>query len=140
MADFSFLALPNMQGLYIVWYLKVIAVITIFGVSVFFLLLRRIRHSRQKNLSVQQQTFQTETEQLSRELLLQKLQSAHDQQLVKLFVEYTERFITTTPYADIQEILHHQWFTSQEVEDLIQLVYCDGKLSEALTHKIKNHF
>jgi hypothetical protein len=51
---------------------------------------------------------------------------------VSLFIEYLEKFLTTSPYANISELLLSQWFVVKEIQEIERVLYTDQKISKQL--------
>ena len=136
MSDFSLLALPNIEGIRVLRYIKILGIVLLFGVCLFFILYFVIRYRRwQKNMQ-QLEHFGKQTDTLAKQLLLQKISTSSGKVKLVLFIEYLEKFVTTKTYANISELLSLHWFTHQEVETLERVLYTDGTLSTKLETKI----
>ena len=108
MADFSFLAMPNIEGIVVVWYLRMIGSVLLFGVSIFFVHYFWLRYRRRQKSFAQAHEYDFTTQQLYKEMLIQKIFHASDTTKLVLFIEYVEKFITTKPYSDISTLLMTQ--------------------------------
>lgn len=108
MSDFSFLAVPNIEGIRILRYIRMLVGILLFGVSIFFVFYFLLRYRRRQKLVMQHKDFDNKTHQLHKEMLVQKIFHASDMMKLVLFIEYVEKFITTKPYMDVASLLMTQ--------------------------------
>lgn len=138
MTDFSFLAVPNIEGMRVLRYIKIFGIVLLFGVCLFFVLYFWNRYRKGKKLLQQLDSFDQRAQVLEQELVLQKIQKSSGKTKLVLFIEYLEKFITTEPYANLSELLIPQWFTLKEVHELTEVLYTDKKLSERLEIKLQS--
>jgi len=136
MSDFSFLAVPNIQGMRLLWYIQIFGIVILFGVCLFFVLYFLLRYRRRQKTIHQLNDFDHQAQHLKRQLLHQKIQKSWGKTRLVLFIEYLEKFVTTECYADLWELLLPKWFTHQEIEEIEQVLYTDKKLSKPLEEKI----
>lgn len=136
MSDFSFLAIPNIEGMRLWWYIQIFGIVILFGICLFFVLYFWMRYRKKKMLSHQFDAFDHQAQDLVKQLLLQKIHKASGKAKLILFIEYLEKFITTSAYANVSELLSAQWFTAKETEDLEQVLYADKEFSKHLEDKI----
>jgi len=105
MSDFAFLAVPNIEGMRVLRYIKVFGIVIIFGVCLLCFIYFIVKYRRAKLLVQQLQVYDEKAYVLERELFVQKIMKAEGKLKVSLFIEYIEKFITTTSYANIIELL-----------------------------------
>lgn len=108
MSDFSFLAVPNIEGIRVLWYVRMLLGFLLFGVSIFFVLYYFLKYRRQQKLVVQHKDFDQKTYHLHKEMLAQKIFHSSNNMKLVLFIEYVEKFITTKPYMDVSSLLRTQ--------------------------------
>ena len=101
MSDFSFLAVPNIQGMRLLWYIQIFGIVILFGVCLFFVLYFLLRYRRRQKLFHQLDAFDYQTHHLRKQLLHQKIQKSSGKTRLVLFIEYLEKFVTTEPYANL---------------------------------------
>lgn len=140
MWDFSFLAVPNIEGMRLWWYIQIFGIGIFFGICLFFVIYFRLIYRRKKALVYQLNNFDQQAQNLWKQLLQQKIQISTGKTKLTLFIEYLERFVTNKPYANVWELLLPQWFISKEVEECEQIIYADKELSKHIEHKIHNYF
>lgn len=80
--------------------------------------------------------FDQHAKELEKQLFLQKIRKSLGKELLILFIEYLERFVTNEPYANLLELLIPQGFTHKEAEELSEVLYTEKKLSKHLETKI----
>jgi len=136
MLDLWFVAVPNIEGIRFLWYLKVIVMILVFGFSLFFLLLFVIRYRRASMLLQQTEEYSYHTSLLEQQLFAQKIFASTGKKKVLLFIDYLERFVTIWPYANIFELFCRQGFSKKEAKELCEVIYTNILLSPALEDKI----
>ena len=136
MSDFSFLAVPNIEGMRLWWYIQIFGIVVFFGVCLFFVIYSRRIYRRRQALVHQMHDFDQQAQDLGKQLLVQKIQKTSGKAKLILFIEYLEKFITTQPYAKLSELLISQWFTPEETEELSEVIYSDKQLSKQLETKI----
>jgi len=73
MLDFSFLAVPNIEGMRFLWYLKVIGLVLVFGVCLFFLLYFLVKYRRGKALFKTLAQHDRQAQRLEQQMLLEKV-------------------------------------------------------------------
>ena len=132
MSEFSFLAVSNVEGMRFVRYIKVFGIALLFGVSLFFLIYFIIRYRREKSLARQMGIYDHKTTLLEQDLFVQKIMKASGKLKVSLFIEYLEKFVTTSPYANISELLSSQWFVDKEIQAIEGVLYANQKISKEL--------
>lgn len=140
MSDFSFLAIPNIEGMRVVRYIKVVWSVLLFGVCLFFVLYFWISYRKGKQLFRQLDSYDQRAQVLERDLVLQKIRKSSGKDLLILFIDYLERFVTSKHYANISELLVSQWFTAKEADEFAEIVYTDKPLPKDLEHKIHHYF
>ncbi|MFA7298022.1 MAG: hypothetical protein WC010_00025 [Candidatus Absconditabacterales bacterium] len=91
-------------------------------------------------LTHQLHDFDQKTQDLGKQLLYQKIHTSTDKKKLILFIEYLEKFVTNTPYANLGELLSVQGFTAKEVEECEQILYTDKKISKHIENIIDNYF
>jgi len=136
MWDFSFLAIPNIAGMRLWWYIQIFGIVILFGICLFFVLYFRLIYRRKKVLVHQLQDFDQQAQALWKQLCVENIRKTSDKTKLILFIEYLEKFVTNTPYANISELLIVQWFTPQEVEACEHVLYTDKELSKHIETKI----
>ena len=82
------------------------------------------------------QAHHHDTERLSKQMLLRKMQGANDKELVELLVAYLEKFHTKTGAHSLSSLLAWAKFSENEIAELKVVNYGKGKLSEWLREKI----
>jgi len=144
MSDFSFLAVPNIQGMRLLWYIQLFGVVILFGVCLFFVLYFLLRYRARHRAIHQLDDFDYQAQHLKKQLLHQKIQQSFGKMRLVLFIEYLEKFVTTDTtgacpkqtYATLWELLLSQWFSLKEIEELEQVLYADNILTKDLEEKI----
>ena len=136
MSEFSFLAVPNIEGMRLWWYIQIFGIVILFGICLFFVLYSLLKYRRNKALIHQLHDFDEQAHDLGKQLLLQKIQKSLGKTKLILFIEYLEKFITTEPYSNLSELLLSQWFTAKEVEEFEQVLYTNTQLSKHLEDEI----
>jgi len=136
MSEFSFLAVPNIAGMRLWWYIQIFGIALLFWICLFFVLYFWSKYRKGKKLSHQLENFDHRAQDIQRELVLQKIHKSSGKDLVILFIDYLERFITSKHYANLSELLALHWFTVKEAEELAEVIYTDKKLSKQLEEKI----
>jgi hypothetical protein len=147
MSDFSFLALPNIEGMRFWWYIQSIGILVLFGVSLFFVIYFRLLYRRQKKVIHQLDTIDNQSYVLAKQLISKKIFTSSGKTKLVLFIDYLEKFVTnkdtiqTAPsYATISELLLSVWFTPSEAKACEMVVYSDNELSSSLSHRIDTYF
>lgn len=148
MSDFSFLAVPNIAGMRLSWYIQIFGIVILFGICLFFVLSFFLRYRRKQNVFHQLDDFDRQANNLGKQLLQQKISKSSGKTKCILFIEYLEKFITTDAagdwpvyaYANIWELLLSQWFTSKDIEEFEQVIYTDKQLSQRLEGAIDTYF
>ena len=130
------LALPNPAGLQIDYLLRVFGLRFLAGI---FLLIaiygfHSVRSYRRQELKKQANHY--DTDRLSKQIFLRKMQSANDKELVELLVAYLEKFHTKTKAHSLSSLLAGAKFSDNEIAELKVVNYGKGKLSEQLREKI----
>jgi len=146
MTDFSFLAVPNIEGMRVLRYIKIFGIVLLFGVCLFFVLYFWSKYRTGKKLFKQLDSFDQRAHVLEQELILQKIQKSSGKTKLVLFIEYLERFVTNKStgawpvqaYANIAELLISQWCTHKEAEEFSEVLYADKKLSQHLEIKLQS--
>ena len=136
MSYFSFLAVPNIEGMRLWWYIQIFCIVILFGICLFFVLYFLRTYRRAQELLQQSDHIDLQAQKLGRQLLTQKIQKSSGKIKLTLFIEYLERFSTNTSYANVWELLSAQWFTVEEVKACEQVLYVDKELSKQLETKI----
>lgn len=148
MSDFSFLAVPNIEGMRLSWYIQIFGIALLFGVSLFFVIYFLLRYRRKQVLSHQLDAFDLQSQDLGKQLLQQKISTSSGKTKLVLFIEYLEKFITTDAtrawlvqtYANLWELLLPQWFSPKDIEEFEQVIYTDKQLSQGLEDAIDRYF
>ncbi len=136
MSKFSFLATPNIEGMRLWWYIQIFGIVIFFGVCLFFVIYFRLIYRRKKVLLHHIDDIDHQAQDLSKQLLVQKIQKSSGKVKLVLFIEYLEKFVTTEPHANISELLISQWFSPEEIREIEQAVYVDIWLSKHIEIKI----
>jgi len=136
MSDIVFLAIPNIEGMRILRYLKVFGSVSLFGVCLFIFVYIWKHYRQQKKRIVQFTRFDEESHLLQKHLLLQKIATTWGKELLILFIDYLERFVTLDSYSSISDLLLSLWYTSKEIQKMEHVLYANQKLSEHLESKI----
>jgi len=99
------LALPNPEGLQFDFYLRVFGLWFLAGIFLLIALygLYTMRSLRRQELS--KQAHEQDANRLSKHMLVRKMQSANDQELVELLVAYLEKFTTKTKAHSLPSLL-----------------------------------
>ena len=105
MSDFSFLAVPNIEGMRFLWYLKVIGLVLVFGVCLFFLMYFVVKYRRGKQLFTILRRHDQQAQVLEKQMLVDKILKSSGKQKLVLYIEYLERFVTMASYAGLSELL-----------------------------------
>jgi hypothetical protein len=108
MSDFSLLAVPNIEGMRLWWYIQIVGVALFFGVCLFVVIYFRMIYRRNKILIHQLDCFDHQARELAHQLLHQKILKTAGKPKLILFIEYLEKFITNKPYANPSELLSSQ--------------------------------
>lgn len=140
MNDFSFLAIPNIEGMRLWWYIQIFGIGILFGISLFFVLYFWLKYRRKYRFAHQLDHVRHQSQDLAKQLLIQKIQKASNKTKLVLFIEYVEKFVTTKSYANPWELLISQWFTQTEVEECEHILYSDKKISKHIEDIIDNYF
>jgi len=140
MWDFSFLAIPNIEGMRLWWYIQLFGIVALFGVCLFFVIYFRLLYRRKQQLIHHMHDVDQQTQDLGKDMLRHKIKQSSDATKLILFIEYLEKFVTTKPYANISELLSLQWFTPDDIQACEHILYADGKLSKHLEMKIDKSF
>ena len=140
MSDFSFLALPNIQGMRLWWYIQIVVFGIVFWICLFFVLYFLLMYRKKRILLHHLYDFDQQAQDLAQHMLRHKIEKTSGKKKLILFIEYLEKFVTNTPYANVWELLLSQWFTSQEVEECEHVLYADKELSKHIEQKIHNYF
>ncbi len=144
MSNFSFLAVPNVGGMRLWRYIQIFGIVLLFGTCLFFVIYFRLIYRRKKALVHQLDIIDHQTQDLGKQLLIQKIQKSSGKTKLILFIEYLEKFVTTDAtdawpvqaYANLSELLLPQWFTHQEVEEYEQVLYSNVHLSKQLENRL----
>ncbi|MCX6825221.1 MAG: hypothetical protein NTY80_03260 [candidate division SR1 bacterium] len=102
----------------------------------FFVLYFWRKYRSNKSLVAQLYHFDEQSQHISKQVLGQKIHKTSGKTKLILFIEYLEKFTTTTPYTDIRGLLSIQGFAHQDIQDLQRVLYADEKLSTNLENKI----
>jgi hypothetical protein len=140
MAEFSFLAVPNVEGMRLWWYIQIFGIVILFGICLFFVLYFWLKYRRRQVLTHHLDEVDQQTQDLQQHLLIQHIKKASDKTKLVLFIEYLEKFVTTKSYANIWELLLSQGFSSEDIELCEQVMYADKKLSSHLEMEIDKSF
>jgi len=140
MSDFSFLAVPNIEGMRVWWYIQIFGIAFFFGICLFFVIYFRRIYRRNKALIHQLDRFDHQSRELAHQLLHQKILKTSGKPKLILFIEYLEKFITNKPYANPSELLSSQWFTQPEIEECLKVLYTNHELSKHIAHRIDTYF
>lgn len=128
--------MSNIAGLQMDLMIRVFAVrflaglfflLAVYGI---FLLKNYCRESSHKN------HHQQDIRRLQKQLLLQKLQQADDQELCTLFVAYLEKFSTKTGTHSLESLLMGAGCSPAECTHITQVYYGKGKLYEEMKEKM----
>jgi len=138
MSKFSFLAVPNIEGMRLWWYIQIFGIVILFGICLFFVLYFLRTYRRAQELLQQSDHIDLQAQKLGKQLLTQKIQKSSGKIKLTLFIEYLERFSTNTSYANVWELLLAQWFTAEEVKACEQVLYTDKELWKNMEIKIDN--
>lgn len=76
MSEFVFLAVPNIEGMRFLWYLKVIGSMLVFGISLFFLLFVFVKFRKKSVLALRMRMYDREVCTMEYDLLVQKISRA----------------------------------------------------------------
>lgn len=95
MSDLSFLAIPNVAGMHMRWYIQIFFVALLFGISLFLLLYVWVLYRRNRSLVRKLAVFDQKTQELSQQLMQSKILKASGKEKLVLFIAYLEKFITT---------------------------------------------
>ena len=77
-----------------------------------------------------------DTNRLSKQMFLRKMQGANDKELVELLVAYLEKFHTKSSAHSLSSLLAWAKFSDNEIAQLKVINYWKGKLSSELKMKI----
>ena len=139
MSDFSFLAVPNIEGMRLWWYIQIFGSVVLFGLSLFFVIYFWLIYRKKHHVFHQLAIFDRQAQELQQQLFHHKIQKATGKTKLILFIEYLERFVTSTSYANVSELLFLQGFTSPEVENIEHVLYADWLLSSIVETKIDKY-
>lgn len=140
MSDFSFLAVPNIEGMRLWWYIQIFGIAAFFGVCLFFVIYFWLIYRRKQVLTHQLHDFDQQAQDLGKQLLRQKIYKTSGKTKLILFIEYLEKFVTTKAYANLSELLLPQWFTVKEIEECEHILYSDKKISKHIEDTIDAYF
>lgn len=104
MEDFFLLAVPNIESVRFFWYLKVIGLLLVFGVCLFFLLYFVVIYRREKDLSKTLRSCSQQSHILEKHMFVERVAKSAGKQKLLLYVEYLEKFVTMAPYANLSEL------------------------------------
>ena len=138
MSDFSFLAIPNIEGMRLWWYIQIFGIVILFGVCLFFVLYFLLKYRRRKALVHQLDDFDHQAQDLGKQLLAQKIHTSSGKTKLILFIEYLEKFVTTQSYATLSHLLISQWCTQKEAEEFSEVLYTDKKFSQHLEIRLQS--
>lgn len=144
MSDFSFLAVPNVEGMRLLWYIQIVGIVFLFGISLFFVLYFWLRYRKKQAFFHQLDDIDHHAQILGQQLLQQNIRKSSGKSKLVLFIEYLEKFVTTDivndwsvyTYANLWELLLPQWFSPKEIEEFEQVLYMNKQLSLLLEEKI----
>ena len=146
MLDFSFLSVPNIEGMRLWWYIQLFGIVVLFGVSLFFVFYFWFVYHKKQQVLHQLDAFGAQARELQQQLLQHKIEKAKGKTKLILFIEYLERFVTSESpaksvrtYANVSELLIFQGFTPQEVQDFEHVLYADWLLPRVLEKKITQY-
>ena len=130
------MALPNPAGLQIDFFLRVFGLRFLAGI---FLLIaiygfHSVRSYRRQEL--RRQAHSHDTDRLSKQMILRKMQGANDKELVELLVAYLEKFHTKSSAHSLSSLLAWAKFSENEIAQLKVINYGKWKLSSELKMKI----
>lgn len=140
MSELSFLAIPNIDGMRLWWYIQIFGIAIVFGICLFLLIYFFLKYRRAKSLSRQVALFDRHSQDLGKQLLIQKIQKSSGKDKLVLFIEYLERFITSDTYANLWELFHAQWFSAEEIQVFERAIYADKWLSQQWEQSIDTYF
>lgn len=80
---------------------------------------------------------QHDVHRLQKQLLIQKMQKAGDQELISLLVAYLEKFTTTSWAHSRNSLLNVAGFTDEEIKHLKEVNYGKAKLLHDIKEKIR---
>lgn len=140
MSEISFLAIPNIAGMRLWWYIQVFGSVIFFWICLFFVLYFWSKYRKGKKLSHQLEHFDHRAQDIQRELVLQKIHKSSGKNLCVLFVDYLERFVTNKSYANLSELLVLHWFTHKEAKEIAEVLYTDKELPKHIEYKITAYF
>ena len=136
MSDFSFLAVPNIEGMRRWWYIQILGIVIFFGICLFFTIYFLLRYRRRQKLFRQFGQYDQQAQDLGRQLLIDKIRKSSGKTKLILFIEYLEKFVTTKAYAKLPELLSPQRFTHAEATECEQVLYTNTELSKHIETKI----
>lgn len=138
MSHISLLAIPNVAGMHVVWYIQIAVYLLLFGGCLFVILYYLIKYVKHKKAFYTANLAFQQTRLLEQHLLAKNIHQATGKWKLILFIEYVEKFITTkdVSYATISELLLIHGFTVEEVTVCEEVLYQDALLPDYLVNKI----
>lgn len=138
MSQISLLAIPNVVGMRVLWYIQIVVYVLIFGTCLFVICYYLIRYIQRKKTSHAADLVWQQAHVLEQQLLIKHIHQATGKWKLVLFIEYLEKFITThkVTYATIPELLLAHGFTPAEVQICEQVLYQNAPLPDDLISKI----
>lgn len=140
MSYFSFLAVPNVEGMRLWWYIQIFGIVVLFGICLFFVIYFLLIYRRKQVLFHQLADFDQQAHGLEKQLIIQKIKKSSGKTKLILFIEYLERFVTSEPYANLSELLRLSWFIAKDIEEIEHVLYTDTPLSVVIEHRIDTYF
>lgn len=140
MGDFSFLAVPNIEGMRMWWYIQIFGIVILFGICLFFLLFFLLKYRRSQVLFHKANIIDHQAQDFEKQLLIQNIQKSFGKDKLVLFIEYLERFVTLDTYANLSQLLHTQWFAVHHIQEFEQVIYTHLPPSKELECIIDAYF
>lgn len=140
MGDFSFLAVPNIEGMHMWWYIQIFGIVILFGICLFFILYFLLKYRRSQALLHKADIIDHQAQDFGKQLLIQNIQKSSGKDKLVLFIEYLEKFVTLGTYANLSQLLHTQWFAAHHIQEFEQVIYAHIQPSKQLEYTIDAYF
>lgn len=145
MSDFSLLAVPNIAGMRLGWYIQLIGILILFGFCLFFLIYSLQMYRRNTKLLHDSEALNLQSQDMLRQLSIHNIHKASGKEKLILFIAYLEKFVTNRPtnqsqdtYANITELLSAHGFNPKETEECAHVLYTNHRLSQHIVDKIES--
>ncbi len=146
MVDFSFLAIPTIEGMRLWRYIQIFGSVVLFGICLFFVVYWLLKRRIHYKLSRQYDDVVLQSHTFTQQVLIRNIIATSGKTKLVLFIEYMERFVTIVS-TDAQPIsitipilLWSCQFTAQELQTIEHVLYAHWHLSSVIETKINRYF